>query len=1746
MKSPSPFQTKRSWFSYAKFRVNRKARFVLMILSLAAVFSLTFTLLTFAQKRKPEKLIQAEPNTQRASEVERPRRSAPERKEAGRGKRTRNGDQDQDLASQSQQEKGQKDRGERKPKMSRMKRGREFQGDLRQLPQGSISMMERPELEGPEPSPSFYVAPGQSSPVEDGGKAPQAPAAGPAAGPAVAAPAPPPSSSFEGLSFGANGNGHPPDTNGDVGPQYYIQSINTSIGIYDKTTGNLITAPNFNTFMSQGHFGNLCDTNNFGDPVVLYDTFEDRWVITDFAFTLNGSGAVINPPGAFQCVAVSRSGDPVSGGWNFYSVNTAGGLGDYPKFGIWPDGVYMSANVFNFAGTPFLNPRAYAFNKAQMYAGAASVQIVSFDAPAADFTILPSNARLQTGTPPPGTPNYYLSTWEFLNGVTVYKFHVDWNNPAASSFTGPDVPIAATSWPNASVPNAPSQGGNSLDVLQIRAMMQNQYTNLGGAESLWATHTVRRANNSTDVTGFAAPRYYQVPVNGGTVGPNITQAATFDPDGANVIHRFMPSLAVDRAGNMALGYSTSSTTSKPAIKYAGRLSTDPINTFSQTEQVLIQGAGTQTGNCGTSACTRWGDYSAMTLDPDGCTFWYTNMYYPVDGLNHHTRIGSFTLPQCTTVGVGSIQGTVTSSSGGGPIQGATVTLGSRTATTDASGFYSFANLAAGTYPSIVASYPGYTTVTVNSLAVNTGSITNQNFVLGPDLACLTDTSQADFKAGTTVNADLNTSPGDVVLASLSEQNTNIGTSGFGFSNAAWVAQTFQPQSTGQLAQVDLAMFCAGCSGVNPNVIVSIRNTTLDVPSGVDLATATIPGFSSGSIAYYPAVFSSPPTLTAGTRYAIVFRLAAARVTGTQAYATSAVSAYINGRRATSANSGGTWTGDSTRDLGFVTHMITAYAPSGTFASSPKDANPSPGGSIVWTTLSWNAATPAGTQVKFQVAGSNSILGPFNFVGPDTTAGTFFTASGASLAQFNGLRYLKYQATLTTTSGTVTPALNDVTICRGNTVVSALTVGSATGTYGGTVNLSARLTDGVSPLSGRTINFTLNGNSAGSGVTDGSGIAIVNSASLAGINANTYPAGVGASFGGDATYLARSATNTLTVNRADAVIVVTPYSVQYDGNPHTATGTTTGVNSESLSGLNLSGTTHTDAGNYTGDPWTFTDVTGNYNNSSGTVDDAISQAPSSTTVTVSNAVYDGNPHGGTASATGVGGLNQSVTVSYSGRNSTVYGPSTTAPTDAGDYTASANFLGDTNHTGSSDARDYSITQASSVTTVTVSNAVFDGNPHGGNASVTGVGGLNQSLTVSYSGRNSTVYGPSNTPPTNAGDYTASASFAGDANHSSSSDSKDFSISQTGSVTTVTVSNAIYDGNPHGGSAVVTGAGGLNQSLTVTYTGRNSTIYGPSTTPPTNAGDYTASANFAGDADHTGSSDSKDFSIAKNSSATTVTVANAVYDGNPHGGTATANGAGGLNQALVVTYTGRNTTVYGPSTTPPTNAGDYTASANFAGDGNHTGSSDSKDYSIAQAGSATTVTCPASVVFTGLPLTPCTAVATGAGGLNVSLAVSYANNLNPGIASANASYPGDANHTGSAGAATFVITAPAYNFVIGDNNAIVGNQVTFWGAQWAKQNSLSGGGAPSSFKGFANSTGTAPAICGGTWTSSPGNSSGPPASVPEYITVIVSSSINKSGSVISGNNYKLVIVKTNPGYGPDPGQAGTGTVYSIVCQ
>src|SRR5258708_7655432 len=719
------------------------------------------------------------------------------------------------------------------PREDRLMRGKAFHGDVRDLPQEKPLKFERPELEEPQIIPVPY--PGTSS-TSQPAAAPQTPNA-----PIRNAPAPSPSNSFEGLDFATWGAGHPGDTNGDVGPQHYIQTINTAVGIYRKSDGVNLAAFTFNSLMSQGSFGNLCDTNKFGDPGVLYDTFEDRWVITDFAFQLDGSNNVVNPPGAFQCFAVSKTGDPVAGGWNFYSVVVAGGLGDYPKFGVWPDGIYMSANVFGYpAGAAFQNPRVWAFNKAQMYAGTPTVQVLSFDAPSAEFTLLPANARLQTGTPPPGSPNYFSVVAQFLNVISVYKFHADWNNISTSTFSGPFTSLTATSWSQftGASGRVPSPV-NSLDSLYPRLMVQNQYSNFGGVESLWDSHTGGAAGAAPPE---GAVRYYQVDVTGGTVAANATQAFTFSPDAT--VHRFIPSVAVDRLGDMAIGYSASSATLNPALRYAGRLAGDAVNSITQSETSLIEGGGTQSGTCG-ATCTRWGDYSAMTLDPDGCTFWYTAMYYQTTGLAFNTRIGAFSFPSCTVVGTGTLQGTITPLVGGSPIQGATVTLGIRTTTTDASGFYSFSGLPAGTYPSVTAGLPGSNTTSVTTRVVSDGRTTAQDFALtlAATSGCLTDTTQADFQAGIPTTCDLTSSPGDITILTtprIDQPNATLSNSGVGITTTTSGGQTFTPAVTGQLTRIDVTMLCSACTVTTPNLTLSVRATSGNLPTAAHLASATIP------------------------------------------------------------------------------------------------------------------------------------------------------------------------------------------------------------------------------------------------------------------------------------------------------------------------------------------------------------------------------------------------------------------------------------------------------------------------------------------------------------------------------------------------------------------------------------------------------------------------------------------------------------------------------------------------------------------------------------------------------------------------------------------------------------------------------------------------------------------------------------------------------------------------------------------
>jgi hypothetical protein len=454
------------------------------------------------------------------------------------------------------------------------------------------------------------------------------------------------------------------------------------------------------------------------------------------------------------------------------------------------------------------------------------------------------------------------------------------------------------------------------------------------------------------------------------------------------------------------------------------------------------------------------------------------------------------------------------------------------------------------------------------------------------------------------------------------------------------------------------------------------------------------------------------------------------------------------------------------------------------------------------------------------------------------------------------------------------------------------------------------------------------------------------------------------------------TTTADIAKADATIVVTPYHVTYDAQTHTAGGAATGVLNESLAGLDLSNTTHTNAGEYPTDTWTFTDATGNYNDASGTVHDAIDPASSTTTVNCPSSVtYDGTTQTPcTASVTGDGGLNQALTVNYMNN------------TDAGTANASASYAGDANHESSSDSKNFEVTKATSTTVVTCpTSATYMG------AAITpctvAVTGANLSLTPSANYNNNV----------NVGTATASYTYAGEANHESSSDLKNFEITKATSTTVVTCpTSATYTGSEIEPCTVaVTGA---NPSLTFAANYLNNV----------NVGTATASYTYAGDTNHESSSDSKHFEITKATSTTVVTCpTSATYTGSEM-------------EPCTVAVTGANLSLtFAANYLNNVNVGTATASYTYAGDANHDSGSDSKNFEITKASTATVVTCPASETYTGLAIEPCTASYSGAGGLSESFTPTYSNNLNVGTASASATYAGDANHEGSSDSKNFTI-------------------------------------------------------------------------------------------------------------------------------
>ncbi|HEY3204014.1 MAG TPA: hypothetical protein VGL03_10180 [Thermoanaerobaculia bacterium] len=426
---------------------------------------------------------------------------------------------------------------------------------------------------------------------------------------------------FDGLGVGGGytPDAAPPDTNGAVGATQYVQWVNEAFAVYSKTTGARLYGPAAGNTIWTG-FGGPCQSSNDGDPIAQYDKAANRWVMTQLA---------VSSTPYTQCLAVSTTSD-ATGSWNRYAFSYGTQFNDYPKLGVWPDAYYITYNIFT---STFQGSKLCALDRAKMLAGQAATQ-QCFQLSSSFGGVLPADLDSATA-PPAGAPNYMLNFGN--NSLNLWKFHVDWATPANTTLTGPtSIPVAAfTSACGGGACITQPSTSQKLDSLGDRLMYRLAYRNFGTYESLVVNHSVKvSGNRRNQVVGV---RWYELRSPNAT--PTVYQQGTYSPDSNR---RWMGSIAMDKVGDIALGYSVSSASLFPSIRYTGRVPTDPLGTM-ELESNLYDGTGSQLQNL-----NRWGDYSAMAIDPvDQCTFWYTTEYLKTSGtFNWSTRIGHFKFPGC--------------------------------------------------------------------------------------------------------------------------------------------------------------------------------------------------------------------------------------------------------------------------------------------------------------------------------------------------------------------------------------------------------------------------------------------------------------------------------------------------------------------------------------------------------------------------------------------------------------------------------------------------------------------------------------------------------------------------------------------------------------------------------------------------------------------------------------------------------------------------------------------------------------------------------------------------------------------------------------------------------------------------------------------------------------------------------------------------------------------------------------------
>jgi Big-like domain-containing protein len=726
---------------------------------------------------------------------------------------------------------------------------------------------------------------------------------------------------WEGLGEGYPGftvTAVPPDPNLAVGPNHIVQWVNNALVVFDKQ-GNQVQAPVADsTFW--GALSTCYQGGGFSDPIVEYDRAADRWVVGEVAIPLF--------PGLFgqyaQCFAVSKTSDPTftsdangnNTSYYLWAYGFGSNVNDYDKIAVWADGYYVTWNIFQ-NGTTFIGAEACAWDRNQMLSGVATPTFKCFQLSSAYASLLPADLDGATA-PPAGSPDFFMDIDPSSGALNLWKFHVDFANLSNSTFTGPTsiAGVAPFTAPCFTPPDTISQDcipqpatTQMLDALGDRLMYRLAYRNLGDHESLVANHTVLTAGGNTGV------RWYEVRSPNGT--PSLYQQGTFAPDTTD--NRWMASIAMDKSGNIGVGYSVSNgATTYPSIRYTGREVGDPIGTL-QAETTLVAGGGSQTGY------NRWGDYSAMKIDPsDDCTLWYTQEYQATtQSANWNTRIGSFKFSSCgqaltaTTTTLGSspnpstygqsvtFTATVTAASGT-PAGNVTfkdggTTLGSSVLNVSDVAIFSTSALAGGSHSITAvyggsASYSGSTSPTLTQNVSPTGTTTTltsspnpsnsgQTVTFTATVSPATATGSVQFLDGATSLGTQNLSGGSATLSTStltvgghSIKATYSGDGNYSGSSSNTVSQTVNaPVGDFSIAATpSTRTISRGASTTYTVTVAPLNSFTGTVSFGV----SGLPGRSTASFNPTSVTTSGSSTLTVQTSSRTIKGTYTLKITGT--------------------------------------------------------------------------------------------------------------------------------------------------------------------------------------------------------------------------------------------------------------------------------------------------------------------------------------------------------------------------------------------------------------------------------------------------------------------------------------------------------------------------------------------------------------------------------------------------------------------------------------------------------------------------------------------------------------------------------------------------------------------------------------------------------------------------------------------------------------------------------------------------